>query len=461
MQNKDRRHLVDLEMEKLLKEVLKEITPTEEEHLEEHKLVEDISKRLRKCEVTPILVGSLAKGTDIRNNKDIDIFIMFPEDTSREELEKRGLEIGKKVFSEMKIPYEIDYAEHPYICGTFGKHIIEIVPCYDTKEVKSAVDRTPYHTHYVKKKLSRAPTMRDDIRLLKQFMKGVGVYGAEEKVRGFSGYLAELLVINYGSFEKVLKAAADWKFGQALDPENLWKDAGAVGYFFKGADLIIVDPVDKDRNAAAAVSKQKLSGYIVAAREFLKGPDKRFFFPDEGPAPDRKVLKKRMSDRGTKLIALEFTHQIINPNMLYSQLRKTQDAVTKKIEEQYFKVLKSDIWTDEENASLIIFDLEIFGLPQVRQHTGPPIDQALKEQEKFLEKYKKYLPYIKEDRWVADIKRNYTEIEQLFPEIIKNRSGFGKNLRELKDVKMMSCEDLLKTKNSELLKVLDRLLTPL
>jgi len=448
-------------MEKLLKEVLKEITPTEEEHTEEHKLVEDISKRLRKYEVTPILVGSLAKGTDIRNNKDIDIFIMFPEDTSREELEKRGLEIGKKVFSELKIPYEIDYAEHPYICGTFGKHLIEIVPCYDTKEVKSAVDRTPYHTHYVKKKLTRDPLMRDNIRLLKQFMKGAGVYGAEEKVRGFSGYLAELLVINYGSFEKVLKAAADWRFGQAIDPEKLWKDAGSVGYFFKGADLIIVDPVDKDRNAAAAVSKQKLSEYIVAAREFLKGPHKRYFFPEDGSIPDRKALKKKMNERGTRLIALEFTHQVINPNILYSQLRKTQDAVSKKIEEQHFKVLKSDIWTDEEHTSLIIFDMEISSLPQVRQHIGPPIDQALKEQEKFLEKYKKYLPYIKEDRWVADIKRNYTQIEELFPDIIKNRSGFGKNLRELPDVKMLSGEDLLKTKSSDLLRLLDKLMTPL
>jgi tRNA nucleotidyltransferase (CCA-adding enzyme) len=461
MQNNDRRHLVDLEMEKLLKEVLKEITPTEEEHVEEHKLVEDISRRLRKFDVTPILVGSLAKGTDIRNNKDIDIFIMFPEDTSREELEKRGLEIGKKVFSELRIPFEIDYAEHPYICGTYGKHLIEIVPCYDTKEMKSAVDRTPYHTHYVKKKLSRDPPMRDNIRLLKQFMKGADVYGAEEKVRGFSGYLAELLVINYGSFEKVLKAAADWRFGQVLDPENLWKDNGAIGYFFKGADLIIVDPVDKDRNAAAAVSKQKLSEYIVAAREFLKGPDRRFFFQDDSHAPDRKALKKKMGDRGTRLIALEFTHQVINPNMLYSQLRKTQDAVGKKIEEQNFKVLKSEIWTDEKNTSVIIFDMEIFSLPQVRQHIGPPIDQALKEQEKFLEKYKKYIPYIKEDRWVADIKRNHTEIEQLFPEIIKNRSGFGKNLRDLPDVKMVSGVELLKTKSLELLKMLDRLLTPI
>ncbi len=461
MRDEDRRKMEDLRMEKLLKEILKEITPTEAERVEEEKIIDEIIKRLRKFDVQPILVGSIAKGTDIRDSKDIDIFIMFHKDTPREVLEKKGLTIGKKVFSDMKIPYEIDYAEHPYICGTKGRHLIEIVPCYDTKEVKSAVDRTPYHTHYVKKKLLREQGMRDDIRLLKQFMKGIGVYGAEAKVQGFSGYLAELLVINYGSFEKTLKAAAEWRFGQILDPENQWKDKSTLRYFFKGADLIIVDPVDKDRNAAAAVSKQKLSEYIVAARNFMKAPARNFFYPAKETTPDKKELLKKMKARGTKVAALEFTHPKINPNTLFSQLRKTEEAVKQSIEHQGFAVLKSDIWTDELNTSLVIYELEIFSLPKVKSHMGPPIDQSLKEQEKFLQKYAKYPPYIKEDRWVADIEREYTGIEQLFPKIILDRTGFGKNLRELKEIKMLSGEDILKTRDADLLRAMDKFLTPI
>ena len=461
MRDENRRKMEDLRMEKLINGILKEITPTPQERIEEEKIIDDIIKRLRKFDVQPILVGSIAKGTDIRDSKDIDIFIMFHKDTSREELEKRGLEIGKKVFSDMKIPYEIDYAEHPYICGTKGRHMIEIVPCYDTKEVKSAVDRTPYHTHYVKKKLSREPGMREDIRLLKQFMKGAFVYGAEAKVQGFSGYLAELLVINYGSFEKALKAASEWRFrGIVLDPESLWKERDTIAYFFKGADLIIVDPVDKDRNAAAAVSKQKLSEYIVAARNFLKAPVRSFFFPAKEKTPDKKELLKKMKARGTKVAAIEFTHPKINPNTLFSQLRKTQEAVKQSMELQGFKVLKSDIWTDELNRSLVIYDMEIFSLPNIKSHMGPPIDQARKEQEKFLQKYAKYRPYIKEDRWSADIEREYTDIEQLFPKIILDRTGFGKNLRELKEIKMLSGEDILKTRDADLLKVMDKFLTP-
>ena len=447
-------------MDRLLKEILEKITPTAEEHEKEHLIVEDISRRLRKFEVKPILVGSLAKGTDIRGDKDLDIFIMFHKDTSREELEKRGLEIGKKVFSDMGIPYEIDYAEHPYISGSYNKYKIEIVPCFDSSELKSAVDRTPYHTQYVKKKIAAKPGLKDEVRLLKQFMKGAGVYGAEAKIRGFSGYLCELLVINYGSFSEVLKAAANWSFGEAIDPGSLWPDKKTLKYFFSQADMIIVDPVDKDRNAAAAVSRQKLAEFIVACAEFQKKPQKRFFFPEEPKIPQKKELLRRMKARGTKLFAVEFSHGKINPNTLYSQLRKTDEAIRAAIEDGGFRVLKSDIWTDEKKTSMIICDMEVYSLPSIKHHFGPPIDKAAKEQEKFVEKYAKYAPYIKDGRWVVDTKRQYTEIEQLMPAILAQRNGFGKNLRELKRIGTISGEEILKREDKDLLRLMDGFLTP-
>jgi len=448
-------------MEKLFKEILKKITPTAEEHKKENKLVEDISKKLAKYDVKPILVGSLAKGTDIRGDKDIDIFIMFHKDVSRPELEKRGLDIGKKVFGDMKIPYEIDYAEHPYLSGAYENYKIEIVPCYDTKEVKSAVDRTPYHTHYVKKRLAKEPGLKDEIRLLKQFMKGAGVYGAEAKVEGFSGYLCELLALSYGSFTGALNAAASWKYGEAIDPEGLWKDKNALKYFFTGADLIIVDPVDKDRNAAAAVSKQRMAEYMVASREFLKKPGQEYFFQAKKKDADAKELLKRMKARGTKLIALELTHPKINPNTLYSQLRKTREAVNNSIQEQGFRVLKSDLWTDEGKTSLIIYELEVFALPNIKHRTGPPVDRAVQEQENFLKKYSKYKPYIRNGNWAADIKRENTRIEDLMQKIIEKREGFGKNLRTLKEIKAITGEEILKTGNKGLLAFMDGFVTPI
>ncbi|MEA3254516.1 MAG: CCA tRNA nucleotidyltransferase [Candidatus Altiarchaeota archaeon] len=448
-------------MDKLLREILEKITPSEEEHRRENKLVDGIVKRLKKFGVKPILVGSLAKGTDVRDDKDIDIFIMFPKEVSRGELEKNGLEIGKKIFKELKIEYEIDYAEHPYVSGFYKKYRIEIVPCYETKEPKSAVDRTPYHTQYVKRKLMRTPGLRDEIRILKQFMKGINVYGAEAKIQGFSGYLAELLCINYGSFVDVLKAAREWNFGEAIDPGDLWKDKGALKYFFTDANLIIVDAVDKNRNAAAAVSRQKLAEFIVASVEFLKSPQKEFFFPKEEQLLDEKELLNRMKARGTMLIAMKFVHERINPNTLYSQLRKTRRAIKKSIEEFGFKILKSDFWTDEVSNSVILLDLEVFSLPDIKHHLGPPIDKAPLEQENFLEKYRKYKPYIKEGRWVVDTKRKFTGIEGVIPLILEEKQGFGKNLRGVKEIKILKGKAVLKIKDKDFLKTMNKFLTPL
>jgi len=447
-------------MDKVLKEILSRITPTPEEHAEEQQIVADISRRIEKFGVKPILVGSLAKGTDVRDSKDIDIFVLFHKDVPREELEKKGLEIGRKVFSDLKLKTEIDYAEHPYIKGYMGKYVLEIVPCYDTKEIKSAVDRTPYHTHYIKKKFLEKPELRGEVRLLKQFMKGTGVYGAEAKVEGFSGYLTELLVINYGSFPKVLEATAKWDFGEAIDPEKLWDNKDALKYFFPNADLIIVDPVDKNRNAAAAVSKQKLSELIVAARDFLEKPSAGFFFPNEDKAISASELRKRMKMRGTKILGMKLVHKKINENTLHSQLRKTIKSVSSDIDKEGFRVMKTGYWTDEEETSMVLFELEVFELPRIKRRNGPPVNKALSEQKKFLKKYEGCRPYIEGDHWVADIERTYCKATDLMQGIIKEKKGFGKNLTEAKKITILEDEEILKNKDKDYQKFLSCFFTP-
>ena len=45
----------------------------------------------------------------------------------------------------------------------------------------------------------------DEVVLLKKFMESVGTYGSEFKVGGFSGYLCEMLILQYGNFMETLK----------------------------------------------------------------------------------------------------------------------------------------------------------------------------------------------------------------------------------------------------------------
>jgi len=445
-------------MDVILKDVLKKITPSEEEHERELKLVDSFMKKLEKKDIKPILVGSLAKKTDLRGDKDVDIFLMFNPKVSRETLEKRGLELGREFFRKLKVKPEIDYAEHPYVMGRYKDYDIEIVPCYSGGKMLSSVDRTPLHTHYIKRRLIACKNVRNEIRLMKQFMKGINVYGAEAKVQGFSGYLAELLTLEYGSFESLLKATAKWKMGEIiLDPEKQWEDPKVLKHFFTNASLIVIDPVDKDRNVAAAVSKQKLAEFIIAAAEFLKNPSMEYFFPKEKKPRSEKELLKNIKQRGTKIIAFVFKHIRVNHNSLYDQIRMTEKALKQEIQEYEFSIFRSGFWTDEKNTSIILLEFDVWNLPRIKHHLGPPIDVDASNQERFLEKYRKDKPYVKDGRWVVNTEREFKNVEQLLPMILKERRGFGKEFRKAK-VQTLQDKEILKIKDKKYRKYLDTFL---
>ena len=90
-----------------------------------------------------------------------------------------ALEIARIVAPE----HEEKYAEHAYVHARVNGFDVDLVPCYlveDASKLKSAVDRTPFHTKYV---ASKIVGLEGDVLLLKQFLKGIGVYGSELKSR--------------------------------------------------------------------------------------------------------------------------------------------------------------------------------------------------------------------------------------------------------------------------------------
>ncbi len=171
--------------------VLKKIKPPESE---ERRISSFILQLVRVAEVVskaqPIITGSLGRGTWLKGDHDIDLFLMFDKTLPREALEKAGMENAKEIVSELKGNYIIKYAEHPYVRATFNDIKVDIVPCYkiqNNEKIISAVDRSPLHVEYVLKKLK--PFQKDHVRLLKQFCKGIGVYGSDAKNQGISGYI--------------------------------------------------------------------------------------------------------------------------------------------------------------------------------------------------------------------------------------------------------------------------------
>ena len=140
------------------KTVVKQLVPSTQEAASEQKMARSLITRIKKMNgphVNVALAGSLARNTHLRGDRDIDIFVFYPPSLKREKFEKEGLKLGHTVFG--KNFHEEAYSEHPYVRGMIDGFNVEIVPTFQVKkatEKLSAVDRTPFHAAYMKKKLS-------------------------------------------------------------------------------------------------------------------------------------------------------------------------------------------------------------------------------------------------------------------------------------------------------------------
>jgi tRNA nucleotidyltransferase (CCA-adding enzyme) len=408
--------------------VLKKVTPSRSERTRIATLAKQLEEKVAtaakalgvKAEVR--LEGSVAKDTWLSEEPDIDIFMRVPTTIPRKSLGDICLKVARKATKGAK---QIErFAEHPYL-EAFVKGVrVNIVPSYNAKrgEWLSATDRTPYHTNYMKKHLDRQ--MRNEVRLLKKFMKGMEVYGAEIKVGGFSGYLCELLILHYKSFEETLKAFAKHKQKIIFDIEDYYEGREDELQLLFTEPLVVIDPVDKGRNVASAVQPQKLYTFVAAARAFLENPDEHFFYPHDMTALTVKKLEKELKSRGTATVFLIFGGVDAVPDVLWGQLYRSQRSMHKLIELNDFKILRDSVWSNEEKLNMFIFEVEQRSISPVKKHLGPPLDRE-KECTEFLKKHLNNSltvsgPYIDDGRWVVEQRRRFTDVVVLLNEKLKD-----------------------------------------
>ncbi|MGZ7096241.1 MAG: CCA tRNA nucleotidyltransferase [Methanobacterium sp.] len=415
-----------------LNRVLNAIKPTKEEKEKvmslSNKLINVINDIAREngIDAEAVLVGSVAKDTWLHARADIDIFIKFPLNTSENDLKELGLKIGYKCIQKMHGKHELRFASHPYVTGFIEGYEIDFVPCYtieNADELKSAVDRTILHTEYVNKKLKEE--QKDEVLLLKKFMESIHTYSAEAKVGGFSGYLCELLIINYGTFVDVLETASEkWSPKTTIDIENY----RTAKQFHE--PVVVIDPTDKNRNVSAALTLQKISEFIVASRNFLDDPKVEYFCP-EPLKPDINIIRNDFLQRGTKTLLILFKPPDVPADALYPQIKKTESSLRGVVEREDFRVLDTDSWTDENDKVIILLELDVWNLPSIKKHYGPPI-WSKEHQKRFISKYKDKA-YVEEDKWVVQIDREYNDAESLIKDILEeNKIGllrFGKHIK--------------------------------
>ncbi|HJW65323.1 MAG TPA: CCA tRNA nucleotidyltransferase [Candidatus Bathyarchaeia archaeon] len=402
-------------------QVLLKISPTAEERKKILAIAKELERKVavsakkKGIEAVVRVEGSVAKDTWLKEEPDIDVFMCLPPTIPRKTLGVVSLEIAREATDGWR---QVErFAEHPYLEAFVEGFRVNIVPCYCAVhgEWLSATDRTPFHTDYVNKRLNAS--LRCEVRLLKRFLQGIKVYGAEIKVGGFSGYLCELLVIHCGSFVGTLEAFAKCAVRIVIDIENYYMGRERELRLLFDEPLVVIDPVDKGRNVASAVKLQKIYTLVGAARAFLETPSDRFFFPHKTKALSTKELQEKLKQRGSNCLFLTFRNVNAVPDILWGQLYKTQRSLRKLLELNDFKVLRDAVWSDEKTLSAFVFELEQRAIPYAKKHLGPPLERQ-EECENFLSKYVANGgvlsgPFIEDGRWVVEVPRKHTDAVEL------------------------------------------------
>lgn len=444
---------------KVYSEILRKITPTQKDKAKIEALTKELEQKVNAAcarhgvKATVRAEGSVAKDTWLTENRDIDIFMRLPTTIPRKALGEISLKIAREATAGSE---QIErFAEHPYLEAFVEGVRVNIVPCYAVKrgEWLSATDRTPFHTDYVKNRLNK--TLRNEVRLLKKFMQGIEVYGAEIKIGGFSGYLCELLILHYKSFTATLQAFAQCTRRMVIDIENYYVDREKELQLLFAETLVVIDPVDKARNVASAVRLQRLYMLVGAARAFLKAPSTRFFYPPPTKAPSTETVQQKLENRGSACIFVTCAAIKAVPDVLWGQLYRTQRALRKIAELSDFKMLRDAVWSDEKTLNVFTLELEQQVLPSVKKHLGPPITRE-NECEKFLAKYAEGNgdvvagPYIEDGRWMVELQRRCTDAVELLREKLR---GGGRNTGVAELVSQALKREFSVLVNSEISKV--------
>ena len=393
-----------------------------------NRLVEELNAKLvREAERSRLHVevrldGSVAKDTWLKGDADIDIFLRVPTSLSRADLETRCLGVARRALK--GYPIIERFAEHPYIETHVESVRVNVVPCYNVSkgQWRSATDRTPFHTEYVITHLD--PSQRKEVRLLKAFLKGVGVYGADVKVSGFSGMLCETLIMHYRSFTKTLEQAQSWKTPVTIDLEHYY--AGREGEMLDLFEepLIVIDPVDRGRNLAASISRRRLWEFVAGARAFSTKPSRSFFVARKITPLGTARFRQEMQRRGWNLLAIELGRVDTVVDVLWSQLYRTERALRNLLKQEDFNVTRSASWSNEQDLNVILLELESPTLPPMRKHLGPHVVRSQASQ-LFL---RKHLgegrtvsgPWVDDDRWAVGQLRETTDAAQFIRSKIRD-----------------------------------------
>ncbi|MBI2141440.1 CCA tRNA nucleotidyltransferase [Candidatus Woesearchaeota archaeon] len=421
-------------VEKLLEEVKKGKRPTAAENSAVARIAAEFMTRLdralkaAKVRAKPVVGGSGAKGTWLRGMHDIDVFVCFDYDRYK----KKSNELSEFLAKAMKKAFpkhERLHGSRDYFRVRYGSYNFELVPILKIKKAAQAMnitDASLLHSDWVNGQLRRNKKagLDDEIRLAKSFSIAQRVYGAESYVRGFSGYACEVLTIYYGSFIKLITAAATkWRKDTAagkkvvIDAGNHYRRKDPLRELNEAkvqSELVVIDPVQPDRNATAALGNEILQRFISAAAGFIKNQSGKFFEKEEVT-----VEKLRHKAKGKRLVLVEAVPVRGKEDVAGAKLVKAYQHILQQLEKNGFDLAMSGWEWDKHKQGIALMwyatEKGEKGEPKAEIREGPPLSNT-QHAEKFRDEHSTKAGrelFEKSGRLYARIGRKYKQPQQL------------------------------------------------
>ncbi|MEM3201521.1 MAG: CCA tRNA nucleotidyltransferase [Candidatus Micrarchaeaceae archaeon] len=421
-------------MRKIFDRVLAQIKPTKEEIDEITLHTNELMLRLKKVVEKDIeieVVGSTAHGTNLRGDTDIDIFMLFKKGTKREEMVEKALSYAKRIVRKKQHErYEIKYAEHPYTRIYLDDYNIkaDIVPAIkigSIEEMATAVDRSPLHVEFINRSLNEK--QKDDVRLLKYLLKVHGIYGAETKTGGFSGYLCELLIYHYGSLENALEGLARIRLPVCLDPNRKVEIRDNALFDKFNSDFIVLDPIDPARNVAAGVSKESLARLSLIATIFLEKPSiGTFYGKGFSETEATSLIKSFIEKTGLHIYMIIVNVPDKSDEIIWPELRKISDNIVRASAQYGFSVYITLQWISRgKGAMVFIAPEQNLGSRIIKGPSAFQGEHALM----FIKAHKNSYGFVVNGESIGAIEANkYKTLKALFDDVIRGRFGKHKDI---------------------------------
>jgi len=184
------------------------------------------------------------------------------------------------------------------------------------------------------------------------------------------------------------------------------------------SEFIVIDPTDKNRNVAAAVSGKNLKKFVSLCKKFNRKPSVSMFLKE--PESFRKKIK---SKKRYVVYIIEMPRPDTVDDVLWGQLKK----LMKQMKHHLKEYKPGDFFADVDKKVRIAVPVKADKTLAVTEYGGPPAKMK-DHAKKFRKKHRKALIVEKKGHLVAVEKRKPVKAEEAIKEFFKKYSKKGTHL---------------------------------